>query len=415
MQWHKIIGAGGVGGADSFWITTNDNSTNTSIGEAIAPDGSGGAFFTGWGIGGAGGNEGVVQHLNDLGVVQWSKFLGTSGTDNLYGCTVDPSGNMIAVGRGYISSDYKIVVHKLNSSGTLQWSNTINLTGVETGQNVVTDASGNIYIACEINDYRGGLVKLNSSGTVQWARQLFFELQDYGKGIAIDSVGDIIIGGYSRRNDGSYDQYVAKYNASGTLQWNRLYEDAGFGWDVSVDGSDNIYLAGYSTISEGTLIKWNSSGTLQWAKKLTGGSTTRFYGCAATASGDVFVTGYDTPEAIIAKYNSSGVLQWANKMGTTNGSRFNRCAVDSKGNPYVTGYIEGTTGEFFAAKLPPDGSGTGTYGGDTYSSFSPTEGSLSGIDSASSQSSTTVTATGATFSVTETATSFTESNYEVII
>jgi hypothetical protein len=76
------------------------------------------------------------------------------------------------------------------------------------------DTSGNIYVSGSYNT--GGtvnsmLVKLNSSLAVQWSQTLGGNLGPYKKP-AFDTSGNIYV---------SNGQYLAKYNSSGTLQFQR--------------------------------------------------------------------------------------------------------------------------------------------------------------------------------------------------
>ena len=72
---------------------------------------------------------------------------------------------------------------------------------------------------------------------------------------------------------------------------------------------------------------------------------------------------------MIAKYNSSGTLDWQNTLGGTGQDYGEHIKVDSSDNIYVVGKTQSTgqgSNDIFVAKLPNDGSLTGTYGSLTY-------------------------------------------------
>lgn len=112
--------------------------------------------------------------------------------------------------------------------------------------------------------------------------------------IVIDSVGDIyVVGNHT-------DNYIvaAKYNYNYVLQWQRTF-DGGAGNDVAygitVDSSDNIYIAGSTTVigagsTDGLLIKLNQSGVAQFTKAYgTGSGEVATSVCTVTKSGVTYV------------------------------------------------------------------------------------------------------------------------------
>jgi hypothetical protein len=143
------------------------------------------------------------------------------------------------------------------------------------------------------------IAKYNSSGTIQWQRTLGGASGDYGNGIAIDSGDNVYVTGRtSSQGAGSDDIVIAKYNSSGTIQWQRTLggasTDVGFG--IAIDSGDNVYITGY-TNSQGAgnfdfiIVKYNSSGTIQWQRTLGGASSDVGYGIAIDSGDNVYITG----------------------------------------------------------------------------------------------------------------------------
>ena len=74
-------------------------------------------------------------------------------------------------------------------------------------------------------------------------------------------------------------------------------------------------------------------------------------------------------DVLIAKYNSAGALQWDRTLGGTGSDVGHAVAIDSADNIIVVGYTTSDGAgslDVLIAKLPPNGSGTGTYGSFTY-------------------------------------------------
>ena len=100
---------------------------------------------------------------------------------------------------------------------------------------------------------------------------------------------------------------------------------------IAIDSSDNIYMCGDTSVtgnSEIFIAKYNSSGTIQWQRTLggtdgSGNNNTYVYSAAIDGSdnlyifGDTTVVGEGDRDNIIAKYNSSGTIQWVRTLGST--------------------------------------------------------------------------------------------------
>jgi beta-propeller repeat-containing protein len=107
-----------------------------------------------------------------------------------------------------------------------------------------------------------GLILLALSATaqaettiiVEWIRQLGTASGDGGKGVSVDGSGNVYVTGYTRggldgnTNVGDLDMFLTKYDTSGTRLWTRQLGTAISDWGegVSVDGSGNAYVTGYT-------------------------------------------------------------------------------------------------------------------------------------------------------------------------
>jgi len=268
------------------------------------------------------------------------------------------------------------------------WISLLGGSGADVGSAVAIDSSDNI-IVCgyTASDGAGGIdvliAKYNSSGVFQWGRTLGGSGSDYGYAVAIDSSDNIIVCGLTDSDGaGSYDVLIAKYNSSGVLQWDRTLGGDGldYGYAVAIDSSDNIIVCGITNsdgagVIDALIAKYNSSGVLQWDRTLGGSGSDYGYAVAIDSSDNIIVCGYTASDGaggndfLIAKYNSSGVLQWDRTLGGSGDDRGHAVAIDSSNNIIVCGFTDSDGAgsyDVLIAKLPPDGSLTGTYGSFVY-------------------------------------------------
>jgi hypothetical protein len=235
-------------------------------------------------------------------------------------------------------------------------------------------------------------------------------------GLAYDSSDNLYAVGYV--NDSNTTGIVAKFNASGTIQWQRtlgasLPSDTN--WvGVDVDNSSNVYVVGY-TSSDGSLnardvqvAKYDTNGNLQWQKTLgTAGTLQQGLSAAVEAStGDFYIagtfyasSGSQINRMLVLKYNTSGVLQWQRSMtpaNAANDSSGNAIALDSAGNLYIVGTTPTSTSEGQGILVKYNSSGVLQWqvglsigsGGSTYSGIA--------IDSSDNIFATGIATTGGT-------------------
>jgi uncharacterized delta-60 repeat protein len=309
--------------------------------------------------------------------VEWIKQLGTSGYDDSYGVATDSNGNVYISGfttgalAGTNKGSYDAWVAKYNSSGSLLWKQQLGSSDIDGSSSVATDSSGNVYISgatygnlagTNKGSYDAFVAKYNSGGKLLWKKQWGTSGYDESSSVATDSSGNVYISGRIEATLENFDVFVAKYNSSGSLLWEKQLGTSSDdnSWGVATDSNGNVYISG---LTEGALAgtnkgeydawvaKYNSSGKLQWKQQLGTSEYDYSYGVATDSSGNVYISGSTNGalagtnkgeyDAWVAKYNSSGKLQWKQQLGTSGGDESRGVATDSSGNVYISGLTEG--------------------------------------------------------------------------
>jgi uncharacterized delta-60 repeat protein len=276
---------------------------------------------------------------------------------------LDAAGNVYVTGYASIlGQGLDIVTIKYTSDGTLQWAATFNGSGNSEDKafGIAVDAVGNIYVTGFTTSTGGNInavtIKYSTSGTEVWVKLYNGpdNQTDKAFGIAVDAVNNIYVGGYSESNAGQEDMIVLKYNSSsGQLVWNRRYDGPKHRDDeatcIATDASGNIYAAGFITAgnnnTNSVLLKYNSSGSLLWDKTYNDGghSEDKAFGIAIDAvTGSIYVTGQGgdhSTDYLTIKYNPNGGRQWVSRYdGTGHGDDVaNSIALLASGNVVITG------------------------------------------------------------------------------
>ena len=419
MMQQIFLGLGG-GGSESYWFAVIGDANNNA-GNDVAIDSDGNVYTSG----ASDSDIFVIKHDKD-GTEQWQKKINTNSSEKV-GIGLDSSSNVYVVGDTDLSSQGSLDFHitKFNSSGTEIWQRGLGGSGIEQffGHST-TDSSGNTYgggytTSAGQGTFAQYLAKWNSSGTVQWQRTLSMSGQHAGHDVALDSSGNVYMCGESDLGTlNNTNLTLAKWASNGTHQWTRYLRGSSYGEvgdAVAVDSNDDIYVCGRTTsVGAGSgdllLVKYNSSGTVQWRRTLGGTGYDQGRGVAVDSSDNVYVCGTTrsygngTRYIMIAKYNSSGTLDWQNTLGGTADQDYGEhIKVDSSDNIYVVGKTQSTgqgSNDIFVAKLPNDGSLTGTYGSLTYAASTFNGSSPSFTEGTPSLSSASASLTPGTYLLT---------------
>ena len=174
-----------------------------------------------------------------------------------------------------------------------------------------------------------------------------------------------------------YNEYVVKYNSSGTAQWISFIQDiTAQDYNIETDNSGNAYLSGnlFDSTSFGNLhangpqwiydyfvTKIDPSGNFIWLREIPPGNTTgdatignsNFLSCSE--DGDTYITGFfrgevnlgngiwltpvDYYDIFVINYNTNGEVLWAKAAGSNSFDQGSGVAIDQIGNCYISGLV----------------------------------------------------------------------------
>jgi uncharacterized repeat protein (TIGR01451 family) len=260
--------------SDSFITTTN----------AIQPHYIGGRMaFVSKIVGGSG-----VYNLD------YSSYLGGSGNETCEGIAADNAGNAYVTGITQSSTNYPtttnaiqpyfggggigiyyddvFVTSIISSTGvyTYGYSSFLGGDGEDEGHGIALDDNGDIYVTGHTQSTNFPTHKaiepgfavgqaqaafathiIDSGGVYTYAYSTYVNGGHRGNGTTVDSGGNTYLAGYSYSAETLYDVFAAQIiTSSGAYTYGFLTTFGGnsydYAWDIAVDSSGNIYLAGQS-------------------------------------------------------------------------------------------------------------------------------------------------------------------------
>ncbi|MGB7923464.1 MAG: Ig-like domain-containing protein [Pyrinomonadaceae bacterium] len=419
---------------------------NTSLNSGITTDSSNNVYVTG-----SDGDNVFVGKLNPAGTAfVYTTLIGGGSGDSGMSIAVDASGNAYVSGDAY-SNDFPVVnafqsvrsnvevnvadtfVFKLDPGGTTLLFSTF-LGGGDDDNNfgIKLDASGNAYVtgltaspaswdtddapfptvnpyqSTNAGSYDGYLTKFNSTGGVVYSTYLGGGDDDYALDVAVDSSGNAYLTGQTYSPDfpqqnplqpalasASGDAFVTKFNAAGSALVFSTYLGGGgedLGWGIALDGSQNVYLTGYTRSVnfprqnplqsvyggsvDGFVTKLNAAGSaLVYSTYLGGLSTEESSDIYVNAAGESYVVGYTSS----SNFPTVNPLQSSNNGGTDAFiSKLNAAGSALVFSTYLGGSAGGPTGTEadWASGVTLDAGGNVYMFGETYSSNFPTVNAL---------------------------------------
>ncbi|HPS00851.1 MAG TPA: SBBP repeat-containing protein [Candidatus Sumerlaeota bacterium] len=348
-----------------LWATYLGGAGNeTTYDMAVSPTGNvyvvGGTLSANWVVNGydtayGGNQDGFVIKLNNNGQTVWSTYLGTSNVDIAYSVALDSNENIYVAGEtssdGWISGGFDLsqngnkdgFVVKLSESGTHLWSTYLGGNEEDVAQAIAVRNGDRVYVGGYTfsdgwiakgfdthhengpTDQDGFLACLSNTGAHIWSSYLGDRNTDVITGVALDTQGSPIVvgytdsasdllesdwmsGGFDTTFGGMRDVLVAKFSDYGQLLWSTYLggDKSDTGADLLVDGSDNIFLTGYTASAE-----WVGGGSL--------------------------MENQGKSDAYLAKLTGTGRHLWSTFLGGSNDENGRAIALSGNGEIHVVG------------------------------------------------------------------------------
>ncbi len=229
---------------------------------AIAVDRSGNVYVTGGSVGSKSDYDYATIKYSPAGKQLWiSRYNGPGNReDEASALALDGSGNVYVTGySNRWGSDDDYVTIKYNANGKQLWVKSFSGPGKDSdsAKAIAVDGSGNVYVTGSSKgsgtDRDYATIKYNTNGKQLWAKRYNGpgNLWDEACAVAVDGSGNVYVTGSSGDYYNNLDYATIKYNKSGKQIWAERYNGLGNFMDqaraIAVDRSGNVYVTGRSS------------------------------------------------------------------------------------------------------------------------------------------------------------------------
>lgn len=326
---------------------------------------------------------------------------GGQGADIAHGVVVgaDGSSYMVGLSDSFTFDQFgqpraAIAVVKFATDGSVVWQrvwtgNTFH--GGLGGPAIALTADGQSLYVSGFTTSNGGdavLLKFDTQGTLLWQRTWGGSQSESGSGVATDAQGAAYVAGTSTSfGPSSAGLFVVKFDADGTLAWQKILDDAN-GTAAGVGPDGHVYAAGGrargGALDQSDIIalKLTSAGTLVWNVAYAAGEVVDARGGMKVGSdGAVNLAGALQARkgggiigiaALLVRLDANGGLLFDREWGGKNGTSGAGVAVGPDGSIHVAGQASFTDGadEAFVFRVATDGRGLDavTWGGAGFDS-----------------------------------------------
>ncbi|MFK7948367.1 MAG: S8 family serine peptidase [Saprospiraceae bacterium] len=299
---------------------------------------------------------------------EWVKEYGSPENIDWSSTTFDGSGNLIHVGNTALSStNTDLLITKYTPEGDAIWERQYGgiFNGKDYGIAVIADAADYIYVAGVIttatNQLDFCLLKYDENGDLLWQTTWngLAALDDIPSALSFDNSGNIVVAGGTFMPNNQSDYFILKYNNSGTLLWQYLYDYAGFydfPTDIQIESNNNILVTGASATAQQTwdyaTVRVNGTTGLKITENrinVPGIGLDNALALTQDDIGNIYITGYtdNTGNRNIqtVKLDAALNLVWVKDFdGAGLEDVAEAIGVDYLGNVYVSGYSEKLNG-----------------------------------------------------------------------
>jgi hypothetical protein len=335
-----------------IWSVKSGGSNDES-GHMVAVDGSSGFYVAGefaistqlgpFPFVSKGLSDIFLARYDTAGTLLWALKYGGPARDVINSLKVDAQGNVYLTGHFKDSLEIgstvvlssggsDIYAVKFDNLGNLLWITSAGGINDDESRGLAVDASGNVFIGgffqgnvtfgtTNLASTAGSkdmfLAKLDPFGGFLWAVKGGGAENDGAYELSVNNTGDCYVTGNFKssatfgvinlQSNGDDDIFIAKYNASGFIQWAKqaggLLQDKGYA--ISADPFGMVYITGsfegpawFGAVNLTGLggrdifvACYDATGTLQWVLQAGGPGFDRGYGMTSNITGSVWLTG----------------------------------------------------------------------------------------------------------------------------
>jgi len=316
---------------DTAWVRRyNGPGNNLDEPLAIAVDGSNNVYVMGESSDSGTSTDYATIKYYPNGDTAWVRRYNGPGNswDEAHAITVDDSNNVYVTGASFGSGTYyDYATIKYYPNGDTAWVRRYNGPGnYDEASAIAVDGSNNAYVTgvsqVSGTDYDYATIKYYSNGDTAWVGRYngLANHDDRASAIAVDGSGNVYVTGFSEGSGTDYDYATIRYYPDGHTAWVRRYNGPGnyvdYSSAIAVDGSNNVYVTGYSygsgTYDDYATIKYNSNGDTVWVRRYDGPGNSIDGGSAIAVndSNNIYVTGVSWGDGTYADYATIKYVQF---------------------------------------------------------------------------------------------------------
>ncbi|HZH32581.1 MAG TPA: carboxypeptidase regulatory-like domain-containing protein [Pyrinomonadaceae bacterium] len=247
-----------------LWERTFDSpEQNGALARDLRLDAAGNIYVTG-NVNAPDNDDNIFTLKYDAGGnLAWSTVFDTPGAgsdlEEAFRLRLDAEGNIFVLGQSKpTDSTYDYLILKYGNDGVLRWHRNWATAGSEAALDAVAGADGSVYVTgytegSSRNNYNADVVtlKYDANGTLLWERSYDGpgRNEDAAEHIVMDTAGNVYVGATTRDTNLEYRFTVIKYAPDGTERAVSTYLAPGSAGtdtitDMAIDGDNNLYLAG---------------------------------------------------------------------------------------------------------------------------------------------------------------------------
>jgi len=344
---------------DTLWTRTYGG-TDDDIGYSVQQTSDGGYFIAGY--------TGVYPQYDFYlvktdrdGDTLWTRTYGGGDYDKAHcGVQTSDGGYMVAGGtQSYGAGDWDVYLVKTDANGDSLWTRTYGGDKWDWARSIQQTSDGGYIIAGLTQSFGAGwndvwILKTDANGDTLWTRTCGGSDQDYGAFVLQTSDGSYIVAGYTiSYGAGSWDVYLVKADADGTILWTRTYGGTSYDYAYCVQQtSDGGYILSGLTASFGAgdwdvyLVKTDANGDSLWTR--TCGQEGRDYAYAGqeTPDGGYIIAGATKSfgagdyDLYVVKTDANGDSLWTRAYGGEFPDQAYFMQQTEDGNYIITGYTD---------------------------------------------------------------------------